>query len=86
MGVGAAAGASNAGATAVAATAATAATAGGAATEPLEVTSSPKPTDVHFLTTVPKPEEAPADSKPLQAIDVPVPAEGTAVEIGRAHV
>jgi len=78
-GVGAAAGASNAAATAAGATTATAATAGGAATEPLEVTSSPKPTDVHFLPTVPQPEEAPADSKPPQAIDVPAPAEGTAV-------
>jgi hypothetical protein len=91
-GVGAAAGASTAAATAAAATATTAATApaaapaataaataGGAATDPLEVTSSPKPTDVHFPTTVPQPEETPADSKPSQAIDVPVPAEGTAV-------
>jgi hypothetical protein len=47
--------------------------------EPPEVTSSPNPTDAHFPTTVPQPEEAPADSKPLQAIGVPVPAERTAV-------
>lgn len=55
---------------------ATAAAAGGAATEALEVTSSPKPTDVHFPTTVPQPEEAPADS---QETDAPVPAQGATV-------
>ena len=76
VGVGAAAaagGASNAAATTAADTA------GGAATEALKVTSSPKPTGDHSPTTVPQPEEAPAQSKPPQETDVPVPAQGTTV-------
>jgi hypothetical protein len=75
VGVGAAA----AGASSNAAATAAAATAGGAATEALEVASSPKPTDVHSPTTVPQPEEAPAHSEPPQETDVPVPAQGATV-------
>jgi hypothetical protein len=48
------------------------------ATEPVEETSSPKSTDVHFLTTVPQPREASEHSEPAQAVDMPLPAAETA--------
>jgi hypothetical protein len=47
--------------------------------EPLEATSSPKSTDVHFLTTVSRPEEAAEYAEPARAIDVSVPAADTVV-------
>ena len=49
-----------------------------AAAEPPEETDDAKPMDVHFLTTVPQPEEASAYSEPAQAIDMHVPAEDVA--------
>ena len=51
-----------------------------AAVESPEVTSSPKSTDVHYLTTLPQPEEAAEYSEPPQAIDISLPAAETAVE------
>jgi hypothetical protein len=55
---------------------------GEAATEPLEVASSPKPAAVHFPATVTQPEEVPADSKPPQETDMPVSAQGATVGEG----
>jgi hypothetical protein len=48
------------------------------AAEPLEATTSPRSTDVHYLTTVAQPEEASQYSEPVQRVERPVPAAETA--------